>query len=407
MATRRCAMVWRDTQVPKSRREFCHQVHEKRWPFAEICRAHGVSRKTGYKILHRYEEYGEDGLCDLSRAPHSHPNETPQDIVDLVLAVKHLHPTWGPKKIIQFYEQERPELLLPAKSTVEGILGRHGLVGKRKKRRRATPSAVPFASVDAPNASWSADFKGWFRVGDGTKCEPLTVTDNFSRYLLGCEAMTVKDFDHCRGVFTEIFQDYGMPWVIRTDNGPPFASTGMAGLSPLSVWFIKLGILPERIEPGEPSQNGRHERFHKTLQEETAMPPSRSLQGQRNRFTRFRKEFNHERPHEALGGKRPASVHVQSSRKFPGRVGPMEYPPHFDVGTVYSRDFRWRGHKVKASSALEGERVGLEPVDERYWDVSFGPVVIGTLDTETGKMLKHKGVTLSNTWLEWESEHRQ
>ena len=355
----------------------------------ELCRQFGISRNTGYKYKGRFELTGVDGLKDRSRAPLRHSNETPARIRDLLVEARQLHPTWGPKKLLGWLTRKYPEEEhWPAVSTAGEILKRHGLITPRKKRRRTPPQTEPFIAVKRPNDVWCADFKGWFRTGDGSRCEPLTITDACSRYVLVCTRVPTTRQVHVRPHFERAFRKYGMPSAIRTDNGPPFASRAVGGLTRLSTWWITLGIRPERIEPGEPQQNGRHERMHLTLKQETASPPRRSLRAQQRAFNRFVQEFNYERPHEALGNHAPADVYEPSHRQYPRKPPDVVYPPYFATRSV-RRDgyFKWGGRYTHLTEALAGHRVGFEPSTDDCWRVYFGPHYLGMFDEVAGKVI--------------------
>jgi transposase InsO family protein len=354
---------------------------------AVLCRKYGISRRVGYKWRSRYEQEGLDGLKDRSRAPQRHPNEVAAEIEAAIVAARARHPTWGPKKLLAWLECKQACRRWPARSTIAEILDRHGLTVPRKRRRRVPPQQEPFAACDGPNAVWCADFKGWFLTADGQRCDPLTISDAFSRYLVRCQTVRKTDGPTVRPLFEAAFRDYGLPGAIRTDNGAPFASRAIAGLSELSVWWIKLGIRPERIKPGQPQQNGRHERMHLTLKGETARPPASTLRRQQERFDTFRREFNHDRPHEALKMATPASVYVASARAYPERLGEMEYPSPWEVRRVDSGRFRWHSENVWVSHVLHGELVGLEPIDDRHWRLWFGPLSLGVVDGYRKKLL--------------------
>lgn len=355
-----------------------------RYTVSELARLSGVSRKTAHKWLGRFAREGISGLDDLSRAPHHRPDATPAEVVVALVRAKQAHPTWGPAKLLPPPDGD-PEIVRawPAVSTRGRILGLHGLVTRRRYRRRTAPWFRPFIGADRPNSVWCADFKGWIRTGDGTRCDPLTITDACTRMLLCCEILTRTDYNHVRAVLERVFREYGLPFAIRTDNGPPFASVGAGGLSPLSVWWIKLGIMPERIKPGHPEQNGRHERFHRTLKQETMKPPATDPLAQQDRCDSFRLVYNNLRPHEALGQVHPASLYVPSIRPYPEHIGDIEYPPMTMVRRVRSNgQIKWRGGFVYVSSALIGELVGITEASHG-WLVSFGPIPLGTLDTHS------------------------
>jgi transposase InsO family protein len=289
--------------------------------FAELCRRFGISRKTGYKWVERWKQEGSAGLVHRSRAPLTRPQSICPELEGEILAARGLHRTWGPKKILAWLARHRPGLALCATSTAADVLSRHGLaVPRGRARHRATPSRSPLADCLEPNKTWCADFKGHFLLGDGTECNPLTITDAHTRYVLRCQGLGSKtDHGRIQPLFEAAFEEYGLPERIRTDNGPPFATTGLGGLSRLSVWWIELGIRPERIRPAKPQENGRHERMHRTLKAETTRPPARSLRAQQHLFDEWRRNFNEERPHEALGQETPASLYVRSDRRLTAR----------------------------------------------------------------------------------------
>ena len=383
-------MPWKETDVLKERMKFIAASMEESWSMTELCTAFGISRKTGYKLIARYVEEGLDGLRDRPRAPKLHPNKTPSAIEALVVKARISHPNWGPRKLVPWLSRRHPSVTWPAPSTVGDILKRHGLVRPRKKRKRCTPATKPFAEALKPNDIWCTDFKGWFRTGDGQRCAPLTILDGYSRYLMGCRVVAKTDIEHVKKCFKAVFREYGLPKVIRSDNGSPFASCGLGGLTRLSVWWIKLGILPERIEPGKPQQNGRHERMHLTLKQETAMPPSSNMRCQQRAFDHFKTEYNHDRPHEALADKVPAELYAVSPREFPKAIETPEYPGHFETRSVRKNgDIKWKCKRVYLSESLARESVGLEQIDDRRWRILFGPVELALLDSPTWKILRY------------------
>lgn len=356
--------------------------------FLELCRGFGISRKTGYKRVQRFQAWGWEGLRDLSRAPRHHPNRMGREVAERLISARQAHPTWGPKKLVAWLKDREPLVPWPAPSTVGGLLDRAGLVRRRKRSRRVAPWSQPFAQAEHPNDLWCIDFKGWFRTGDGRRIDPLTVVDAASRYFLVCHGLRQPRGPQVRQVLERTFREYGLPRTIRSDNGPPFASVGLGGLSSLSVWWIKLGILPERTEPGHPEQNGRLERLHRTLKAETANPPQSTWQRQQRAFQTFRSSYNQERPHEALGQQPPGRQYQPSVHSYPKRVDSPEY----DAGMVVRRvrtngEIKWQGGKVYLSEALCGEPVGLMPQDDRYWTLYFGPLQIGLLDSYTNRTL--------------------
>lgn len=354
---------------------------------ATLCRRFGISRKTGYKWLERYEQEGKEGLLEHSRASYSHPNQTPREVERAIIKIRQAH-NWGPKKIVSKMAETWPPEAIPALSTIGYILARNGLVVHRRLRRRCSPSSQPLAHAVDSNVVWCADFKGWFCTADGSRIDPLTVTDARSRYLLGCQGMCGKsDTEHVMAIFETLFRTYGLPERIRTDNGAPFASTGLAGLSRLSVWWMRLGIMPERIRPGTPSENGRHERFHLTLKQDTAAPPATTPRKQQQAFDRFRTYYNEERPHEALGQVPPAKVYSCSPRPFPERLPKPEYDDDMVVRQVRGGgQMKWKGFDVPVTRALDYQKIGLRQYDDGLWHVFFGMTCIGFFDERALKI---------------------
>ena len=384
-------MPWKETNVLEERMKFISSYLDGEWTMVELCRAFNISRKTGYKWLDRYRNQGLDGLHDESRAPLSHMNQTPDDVVELLLACRKDHPRWGPKKLIPALEKRYPGIRCPAKSTAGDILKRHGMVRPRRRRRRATPATKPFKHVTDPNDVWAVDFKGSFRVGDGRRCQPLTVTDSLSRFALLSKALSNQRADTVKPRFEALFKERGMPYRIRSDNGAPFASVGLGGLTSLSAWWLKLGIRLERIKPGNPQENARHERFHWTLKQETAMPPRASIRAQQVAFTKFLREYNYDRPHESLGDKTPGEFYCESERIYPGRAPEPEYPGHFEVRRVKRNGFiKWHNEFVYLTEALCRETIGLEQISDRHYRVFFCDLELGLLDWDTRKLLRNK-----------------
>ena len=377
-------MPWKATCPVEEKFRFIIEWKKHEMPMAALCRAFGVSRQTGYKWVGRYYEDGPDGcpaaLEDRPRRPLSHPQQVGSAVVELVVWARKKWPHWGPRKLrVWLSDRVRPDLILPAPSTIGEILRREGLIRPRRRRRHTPPSTQPFGACTAPNQVWCVDFKGWFRTGDGIRCYPLTISDAFSRYLIRCEGVLDPDGREVREIFESAFRDFGLPVAIRSDNGPPFACTGVAGLTELAVWWIRLGIRHERIDPGKPQQNGRHERMHLTLKQETASPPERNLRTQQRAFDRFRRVYNEVRPHEALAMKSPASVYAPSTRRFPGHL-PRSAEMDFDSeqGFVDPQGFvAWRRGKIFIGRALRHQLIDFTAVGDRLWQLSFGPVVLG------------------------------
>lgn len=352
------------------------------YTMTELCAAHNIARETGYFWVRRYQQGGLEALQDLSRAPARHPNQTPERIEQAVLDLRREHMSWGPRKLKRVLEREEPQQGWPAASTMGALLAREGLVVRRKKRRRAPPYTAPFALADAPNRVWCADFKGCFETQDGKRVDPLTITDACSRYLLRCQSVEKTNTEQVQAIFEAAFRECGLPQAIRTDNGAPFASRAIAGLSRLAVWWMKLGIVPERIAAGHPEQNGRHERMHRTLKQETASPPAANRRAQQRKFDRFRREYNEERPHEALGMQTPGSLYTRSDRFYPARVPEPEYGDALLVRRVHPRgQFSWKHQDVFLSETLIGESIGLLPLDDRIYTVYFAAFPIARFDS--------------------------
>lgn len=333
----------------------------------------GVSRKTAYKWIKRYAEGGIAELVERSKRPHEHPNATSPEVVALVIAMRKEHAFWGPKKLLAVLASGYPGLKLPATSTVGHLLARHGLTHAQRKVRRSTPYGQPFLGYDKPNAVWCADFKGHFRLLDRTRCHPLTISDGYSRFLLRCESLRHPRLEPSRAVFEQAFKEFGMPEAIRTDNGAPFSSNTLGGLSFLAVWWMRLGIRPERIEPGRPDQNGRHERMHRTLKHEAVGADKLDFAAQQTRFDEWRKEYNEVRPHEALGQTTPASNYASSDRVYPAELPELTYPATFETRRINHAGYLlWDRQKYYTSWSLQEQLVGLEELSDGNWALHFG-----------------------------------
>lgn len=381
-------MSWKEVSLVDERVRFITEVNESPESFAAVCRSFGISRKTGYKWCERYEKEGPAGLRERRPIALTCPHRTAEELVAAVVELRKEHPSWGPKKL-----KARLQALgmseLPAASTIGDLLKRHGLV--RPRRRRVFPPAMtphPLAEATLPNDTWCVDFKGHFALGDKTRCHPLTITDQVARFLIKCEVVDKPDEAHVRPHFERAFREFGLPQRMRSDNGAPFATTGIGGLSALSVWWIKLGIVPERIEPGKPQQNGRHERMHRTLKDEVANKPETNRQAQQLAFDRFRHEYNDVRPHEALSQRTPSSRYTTSRRVMPAVLSSPEYLPTMEVRRVQpAGDISWQGQSMLVTKLLGGEPVGLEQLEEQRWRLHYGPVVLAEV-TMRGKELR-------------------
>lgn len=388
-------MPWRETLLMDQRVQFIADYQRDVFDLAGLARRYGISRKTAYKWLDRYETGGPAGLADRSRRPRQSPHAIGPAVVTALLDVRRHHPTWGAKKLLKVVATRHPSWTLPARSTVCDLLDRAGLVTARRRRHVPPHPGHPLVPMTTPNGTWTADFKGQFKTRDGLYCYPLTIVDGCSRYLLACQGLLSTAIATAKPVFLRLFQEYGLPQIIRTDNGVPFATTALGRLSTLSVWWIRLGILPELIAPASPQQNGRHERMHRTLKAEATRPPSGNLQAQQTRFNRFRHEYNDERPHEALDQETPASCYVPSARHLPARLAPLEYPGHFERRLVSRNSgIRWNRNWVCVTHTLAGEYVGLEEVGDGLWDVYFGPLKLGRMDERILRITDHQGRTV-------------
>lgn len=375
-------MPWRVSGVVEQRKRFVQEYESGLWKLAELCRIYEISRPTGYKWLDRYQQEDEEGLWDRSRAPLRHPNQTPAWIEERIIELRREHPRWGPRKLLGYLEERKKKTAWPATSTIGELLKREGLIIPRKVRRKTPPYTQPLAQAEKANHTWCGDFKGWFRTADGERIDPLTLSDACSRYLLRCQAVEKANTEQVLGIFEAAFREYGLPWVVRTDNGPPFASRAIAAISRLSLYLMKLGVIPERIQPGHPEQNGRHERMHRTLKAETASPPASHRRAQQRAFDRFRREYNEERPHEALQQKTPSSCYAASPRPYPVRVKEPEYDSNLHVRRVQKHgEFNWKHQHVFISEVLAGEAIGLEPFNDRYFKIYFAAFPLGLFDS--------------------------
>lgn len=354
------------------------------WTMTELAERYQISRKTAYKWINRYEADPAHGFVERSRAPHVHGRAIAEEIKVAIMALRRRKPRWGPKKLRPVLIERDPGRRWPAASTIGDLLRREGLSESRRRARYVVPLTQPLAAATAPNDVWTADFKGWFRTSDGTRCDPLTIADACSRFVLCCRIVR-PSAEGVRPWFERVFRAYGVPRALRTDNGSPFATTGAGQLSHLAVWWLKLGIHLDRIDPGHPEQNGRHERFHLTLQQETTTPPARTAPAQQRRFDRLRREFNTERPHEALGQQPPARVYVASPRPYPVRLEDAWYDATHQVRRVNATgQIKWRGELVFVSEAVRGEVVGLAETPRGDWTVRFMHVELGRVDRQTG-----------------------
>lgn len=385
-------MPWKATDVMKERTKFVLEW-ERRWNeaeggsvnMAELCRMFGVSRQTGYTWVERYRAADHDlsGVAERSRRPKTSPHAISPELEDMIVAVRKKYPRWGPRKLHAMLVERNPGFAIPSASVMSKVLKRRGMTTPRRRRRRAPALgiAAPFSGCDAPNAVWCIDFKGWFVTRDGRRCYPLTLIDAFSRYLLRCEALIEPDGKQVAKILDSAFVEFGLPNAIRSDGGPPFASTGPARLTELSVWLLRLGIRIEIIAPGKPQQNGRLERLHRTLKAETASPPEDDCAVQQRVFDVWRREYNHDRPHEALRLRPPASVYMRSKTTYPRPLVDARYEPCSHVARVSKQGFiKWDRRNVFISSALKHENVEIELNVDGRWNVCWGSILLGQLD---------------------------
>jgi transposase InsO family protein len=375
-------MPWKVTDVVDERTRFVLEYDSGSFTMSELCRIYGIARKTGYLWVGRYEVDGLAGLQDRRYGASHHPNQTKRGIEEQIVQLKLAHPSWGAKKLRARLLATKKDFHWPVVSTFGEILRREGLSAPQHKRLKTPVYSKPFEKVEEANQTWCGDFKGWFLTGQGERIDPLTVTDAHSRYLLRCQSVEKTNTEQVQAILAAAFREYGMPQTIRTDNGVPFASRAIAGISRLSIYWMKLGIRPERIKPGHPEQNGRHERMHRTLKAETAKPPAANRRAQQKAFDRFRQQFNEERPHEALEQKTPASCYHCSPRLYPDRIPKPEYDAHMKPKRVYpDGTFFWKGTQIFISKCLGGEFIGMEQTDDRYWEVHFATFPLARFDT--------------------------
>ena len=375
-------MPWTESDAMDQRRQFVTDALSDRFTMTELCARYGVSRRIGYKWLARFTEDGKRGLADRSRRPHTCPTQIRPVLAELLCEFRRLHPDWGARKLLHVLRRRHPEIEdWPAASTAADLLARRGLVRRRRRRREHQhPGVVPIATA-APNDLWTTDFKGQFRTGNGVYCYPLTIADQHTRFLLECHGLLSTETATARPVFERVFREYGLPVAIRTDNGVPFATLAIHGLSYLNVWWMRLGIAHQRIHPASPQENGAHERMHRTLKRGATKPVQRTCASQQKRFDAFRAEYNTERPHEALGMETPASRYATSPRPYPERLPVPEYPGHFLVKRVTDAGtFRFQHRLLYIANALVDQHIGLEETDDGVWAIYFNTVLLATLD---------------------------
>lgn len=379
-------MPWKECHVTDERGRFVARLLDGE-KMARLCAEFGISRKTGYKIFERYQRFGVRGLSDRSRRPYRYANQLPAAVETLIVRLKREYPSWGAPKIRERVRQRWPEIPCPAISTVHAVLDRRGLVQHRRRRPRPVRTGTTLTATTQPNGLWCADYKGEFLLGNQRYCYPLTISDFASRYLLACEALSTTQERYAFAVFEHAFQEYGLPEAIRTDNGVPFASAhALYGLSKLAVWWLRLGIRLQRIAPGHPEQNGRHERIHLTLKQEATRPAAANVLQQQMRFDMFLQRYNHERPHQALDMATPASRYTASGRPYQG-LQELDYPFH-DWTAVVTRCGRicYQRRKINLSQVFAGQKVGVKQTAEHIWLVSFMDYDLGYFDDETCRL---------------------
>lgn len=380
-------MPWSETDAMDQRCKFVTAYASGRFEMAELCRLYGVSRPTGYKWVERHRAEGVAGLKERSRATHHCPHRMAPEVAQWLLAERRAHPQWGPRKLVRRYQNAhlRPG---PSRSAVADLLRREGLSKPRRRHRmRGLGRGRWVGRVEVVNEVWTIDFKGQFRTGDGRWCYPLTVMDSASRYLLGCHGELRIAGAQVEQRMRRLFKQYGLPSAIHSDNGVPFAGPGFTGLSPLAVSWLKLGIELRRSRPGCPQDNGAHERMHRTLKTETTRPAAANLRAQQRRFGHFRKEYNEERPHQALHDRTPSQLYAPSSRSYPARLLPAEYPAHFEVRRVRTDGaIKWQGGLLFITTCLCSELLGLEEVTDGMWSVWFMAHLLGRIDQRAKKI---------------------
>lgn len=382
-------MPWKEIRVEEQRLLILRE-HDEGVSISELAEFHGVARKTIYKWMGRYEAGGVTALADQSRRPHRSPSQVSEEVEAAIVAMRERW-GWGPGKLRVKLCQQDSERQWPAVSTIAAVLKAKGLVVNRRRRAQTPVQKPPYAPAAAANDVWCTDFKGWFRTGDGTRVDPLTITDACSRYLLRCQIVGRTDYVHAKAVFEAAFREYGLPAVIHNDNGVPFASVAPGGMSRLSMWFVKLGIVPERSRPACPQDNGRHERMHRTLKQATAKPPAETVRLQQKAFDRFQREYNEDRPHEALDNAPPASVYEASPRCYPRRLPELIYSDEMEVRRVSQQgSVKWKGERTYISEVFGYEALGLKQTDGRWLEIYYGPVLLGWLDGHRHRFSRRK-----------------
>lgn len=389
-------MAWKEIKVYEQRKKFIIDYLENILTMSELCRQYEITRPIGYKWLERYNNEGFEGLKDRNRAPLNQTNVTDADLISKILHAKFKYYKWGPKKIRAYLMATYQELISPSVTTIGNILDKNGLVNRRKYRKRFPVKTIPLAHAQEVNDVWSVDFKGWWLTKDNYKCAPITLIDNVSRYLIRCVKTRLNDTEHAWAIFDAAFREYGLPNYMRSDNGPPFASIGVGRLSKLAVNLIKAGVIPDWIEPGNPQENGRHERMHGTLQSEGVFPDLK-LEEQQIKFREFQDYYNFERPHEALGQKMPGSVYVPSTRRWNGKLKSPEYPEEHIKGKVKScGKMSWKGIEIYIGRSLSNEYIGLEKIEGGF-RAYYGPIKLGVITNKNEFIIPRRKETRRRT----------
>ena len=388
-------MIWKESNIMDERLKFVARILEGE-KIAPLCREFGISRKTGHKIYNRYKDYGLEGLQDRSRRPYRHANQLPYQIERAILGIKNEYTHWGAPKIREKLIRTFPGIQSPAISTIHAVLDRHDLV-HRPRQRRYKAEGTNLSDPGQPNKLWCCDYKGEFMLGNKQYCYPLTITDSYSRYLLTCEGQASTKEQGAFAAFEATFKEFGLPDAIRSDNGLPFSSpNALHGLSKLSVWWLRLGIKIERIKPGNPQQNGRHERMHRTLKQETTKPPAFNLLQQQQKFNRFVEVYNHERPHQGIANKYPADLYTPSTKLYRG-LPDVDYPFADKIVTITKCGrICIENKKINVSTVFAGQNVGITQVDDKIWLVSFMDFDIGYFDIDTCRLEPTKNPFLVN-----------
>jgi putative transposase len=379
-------MPWRVTSMIEERLKFVLEAlnPQFKFTFIDLCKQYNISPRTGYKWVNRFLKEGEKGLEDSSRAPLTNPTKISKKVEDCIIYIRNLYPKWGPKKIRIEFLNNFKDLKVPSEGSIGNIISKNGLANCRFYRRHVAKTS-PLAECLEPNDIWMYDFKGWFLTASGEKCEPLTITDGFSRYLFECRHMMRKRGCDVWSILERLFYEYGLPRKMRSDNGPPFASLAVGRLSALSIKLIKIGVIPEWINPGCPHENGRHERFHLTLKKETATPPALNLGLQQEKFNQFKIYYNNKRYHEALGQKIPASVYKPSTRVWDGKYKSPEYSNDYEIRKITNSGHAvWKGSAFFVSELLRGEYIGIKEIEFNLMGVYYGPILLGKFDLSKG-----------------------